>query len=106
MLCCEEGNSEMAELLLNSQADPNLQQSVSEIIIALYTSHVLYYLQVIEQFENLFIQGRLRTIAAPVCQQYCHKLERRRCPQTEESRVEIHTLGVIVAWFLAIGWLE
>ena len=30
MLCCEEGNSEMAELLLNSQADPNLQQLVSD----------------------------------------------------------------------------
>ena len=28
MLCCEEGNSEMAELLLASNADPNLQQSV------------------------------------------------------------------------------
>ena len=36
MLCCEEGNSEMAELLLNSQADLNLQQSVSGIILALY----------------------------------------------------------------------
>ena len=31
MLCCEEGNSEMAELLLNSQADPDLQQSVSGV---------------------------------------------------------------------------
>ena len=29
MLCCEEGNSEMADLLLNSPANPNLQQSVS-----------------------------------------------------------------------------
>ena len=28
MLCCEEGNSEMADLLLNSPANPNLQQSV------------------------------------------------------------------------------
>jgi ankyrin repeat protein len=26
MLCCEKGNSEMAELLLNSQANPDLQQ--------------------------------------------------------------------------------
>ena len=41
MLCCEEGNSEMAELLLNSQADPNLQQSVSVIIIALYILDIL-----------------------------------------------------------------
>ena len=30
MLCCEEGNSEMAELLLTSHANPNLQQSVYE----------------------------------------------------------------------------
>ena len=29
MLCCESGNCEMAELLLKSQADPDLQQSVS-----------------------------------------------------------------------------
>ena len=28
MLCCEAGNSEMADLLLNSPANPNLQQSV------------------------------------------------------------------------------
>ena len=28
MMCCEEGNSEMAKLLLQSQATPNLQQSV------------------------------------------------------------------------------
>ena len=28
MLCCEAGNSEMAELLLNSHANPDLQQSV------------------------------------------------------------------------------
>ena len=28
MLCCEEGNSEMAELLLDAQADPDLQQPV------------------------------------------------------------------------------
>ena len=28
MLCCEEGNSEMSELLLNSHTDPNLLQSV------------------------------------------------------------------------------
>ena len=55
---------------------------------------------------HLFVQGRLRIIAAPVCQRYCHKLERLRCPQREESPVEIHALGVIVAWFLAIGWLE
>ena len=44
------------------------------------------------------------TIAAPVCQR--HKLEHLRCPQREESPVKIHALGVIVAWFLAIGWLE
>ena len=31
MMCCEEGNSEMAELLLNSLANPNLQQSVSGV---------------------------------------------------------------------------
>ena len=41
MLCCEEGNSEMAELLLNSQADPNLKQSVSGIIIA-HTLNMYY----------------------------------------------------------------
>ena len=28
MLCCEEGNSEMANLLLEAQADTDLQQSV------------------------------------------------------------------------------
>ena len=28
MLCCEAGNSEMAKLLLNSHANPDLQQSV------------------------------------------------------------------------------
>ena len=28
MLCCEEGNSEMAELLLDAQADSDLQQPV------------------------------------------------------------------------------
>ena len=28
MLCCEAGNSEMAELLLSSQTSPDLQQSV------------------------------------------------------------------------------
>ena len=28
MLCCEEGNSEMAELLLDAQANPDLQQPV------------------------------------------------------------------------------
>ena len=28
MLCCEEGNSEMAEILLGAQADPDLQQPV------------------------------------------------------------------------------
>ena len=28
MMCCEEGNSEMAKLLLDSEANPNLQQSV------------------------------------------------------------------------------
>ena len=28
MLCCEEGNSEMAELLLDAQAGPDLQQPV------------------------------------------------------------------------------
>ena len=28
MLCCEAGNSEMVELLLNSHANPDLQQSV------------------------------------------------------------------------------
>ena len=30
MLSCESGNCEMAELLLKSQADPDLQQSVSD----------------------------------------------------------------------------
>ena len=29
MMCCEEGKSEMAKLLLDSQANPDLQQSVS-----------------------------------------------------------------------------
>ena len=29
MLCCEEGNLEMAKLLLDSHANPDLQQSVS-----------------------------------------------------------------------------
>ena len=29
MLCCEEGNLEMAKLLLVSHANPDLQQSVS-----------------------------------------------------------------------------
>ena len=33
MLCCEEGNSEMAELLLKSHADPNLQQLVCECVV-------------------------------------------------------------------------
>ena len=28
MMCCEQGDSEMAKLLLDSQANPNLQQSV------------------------------------------------------------------------------
>ncbi|CAI8034646.1 Putative ankyrin repeat protein RBE_0220 [Geodia barretti] len=27
MMCCEQGDSEMAKLLLDSQANPNLQQS-------------------------------------------------------------------------------
>ena len=29
MLCCEEGNLEMTKLLLDSHANPDLQQSVS-----------------------------------------------------------------------------
>ena len=28
MMCCENGNSEMAKLLLDSEANPDLQQSV------------------------------------------------------------------------------
>ena len=28
MLCCEEGNLEIAELLLDAQAEPDLQQPV------------------------------------------------------------------------------
>ena len=35
MLCCEEGNSEMAELLLNSHADPNLQHPVMNVLCIL-----------------------------------------------------------------------
>ena len=34
MLCCEAGNSEMAELLLNSHANPDLQQSVCTLSIS------------------------------------------------------------------------
>ena len=38
MLCCEAGNSEMAELLLNSHANPDLQQSV-----CIYTLYITVY---------------------------------------------------------------
>ena len=39
MLCCEAGNSEMAELLLNSHANPDQQQSVCtlSLYITVYT---------------------------------------------------------------------
>ena len=36
MMCCENGNSEMAKLLLDSEANPDLQQSVE------YHKHSLY----------------------------------------------------------------
>ena len=36
MLCCEEGNSEMAELLLDAQADPDLQQPVCWIYTLIF----------------------------------------------------------------------
>ena len=42
MLCCESGNCEMAELLLKSQADPDLQQSVSHPQTS--PSHVYMYI--------------------------------------------------------------
>ena len=35
MMCCEEGNSEMAKVLLDSQANPDLQQSVEFDVIIL-----------------------------------------------------------------------
>ena len=39
MLCCEAGNLEMAELLLNSHANPDQQQSVCtlSLYITVYT---------------------------------------------------------------------
>ena len=36
MMCCENGNSEMAKFLLGSEANPDLQQSVE------YHKHSLY----------------------------------------------------------------
>ena len=48
MLCCEAGNSEMAELLLNSHANPDLQQSVC--ILSLYS--ILYMCK----YKNYFMK--------------------------------------------------
>ena len=45
MLCCEEGNLEMTELLLNSHADPNLQQSV--IYMYMYKTTIFTYVYIV-----------------------------------------------------------
>ena len=37
MLACDEGNIEIADLLLQYSADPNLQQPVSKIAMVYYT---------------------------------------------------------------------
>ena len=48
MLCCEEGKSETAKLLLDSKANPDLQQSVSITL-----NNIAYYVVLDRESCNL-----------------------------------------------------